>query len=114
MKGQLQFSTILTILPLLGKLKDTEKGIILKLPNPDVPAQKGNTVNLFSSPIKVEVNVPITKVYQKPLTNTQCEMGKGAIVKRQWIQTRMGEGILGGLDHVTRDCDSSLQRLLRS
>lgn len=74
MKEQLHFSTILTILPLWGKLKDTTKGDALKLQNQEVPAQKGMTLNLFP-PIKVEANFPMTREYHK-LLNTKCGMGK--------------------------------------
>lgn len=77
MKEQLHFSTILTILPLVKKLKRVPKCDVLKFHNQGIPAQRKEKVNLFSSPIKVEANIPITRQYQKLLTNRKCGMKKG-------------------------------------
>lgn len=77
MKEQLYLSTILTILPLLKKLKHVPKGDVSKFYNQGILAQRKEKVNLFSSSIKVEANIPITRQYQKLLTNTKCGMKKG-------------------------------------
>lgn len=52
MREQLHFSMIRNIWPLLGKLKDTTKGGVLKLHNQDISAQKGAMLKSFSLPQK--------------------------------------------------------------
>lgn len=76
MKEQLHFSTILKILPLLKMLKHVPKGNVLKFYNQGIPAQRKEKVNLFSFPLEVEADIPITRQYQKLLANRKCGMKK--------------------------------------